>query len=347
MSCVSPLTLKINGEQIKVNCGQCLQCRIKYQSELEFIANKELLGAYKKGLGASFITLTYDDIHIPKTEENKITLRKSDLQKFFKRIRKNQADHKNTIKFKYIATGELGGKYQRPHYHIVIIGLCYELAYKYTKKAWKFGLIDVGPLSAGGLRYILKYCTKSKPTTDIKAFYNTVKTEPPFLIHSQGIGKEWLDENTEKIINDGFKYNIAGKEKIYPTNVLKYIQMRTGIEYKSQIQEFYNKENIKIKNITDKSIENYKIEKAIIKEKQLIESLRSKGITTPTEAQMSKNWVKPRTKNNLNEIIKKLNENEGGGQKSAPTVSLRSCRLDFCPPLVDSQEKQKDLKSKN
>lgn len=217
MSCVAPITIKQNGQEYKVPCGQCMQCRIKKQQEIIFLCSKELQEVYKKGQGASFITLTYNEINIPTNKNGKQTLRKTDLQKFIKRIRRMQDYHKDPQKWKYIACGEYGDQYARPHYHIAIIGLSQEFAKMYTKKQWKYGLIQVGTLSAGGLRYILKYCTKNKPTTYIKALYNSIETEPPFLIHSQNLAKKWLDKETENIAENEFCYNV-NKKKLYIQN---------------------------------------------------------------------------------------------------------------------------------
>ena len=44
-----------------------------------------------------------------------MTLQKSDLQKFFKRLRK-----KTHEKISYYAVGEYGDNTQRPHYHIIL-----------------------------------------------------------------------------------------------------------------------------------------------------------------------------------------------------------------------------------
>lgn len=68
MGCCFPLELKIKdrtGHELKVDCGRCLNCLIKKTTYLEFIAKKELQETYKKGQGASFITLTYNEEYAP------------------------------------------------------------------------------------------------------------------------------------------------------------------------------------------------------------------------------------------------------------------------------------------
>ena len=61
-----------------------------------------------------FLTLTYDDDHLPPNG----SLVKSDLQKFFKRLRKNSGK-----KMAYFACGEYGEQTARCHYHVILFGL--------------------------------------------------------------------------------------------------------------------------------------------------------------------------------------------------------------------------------
>ena len=70
MSCINPMEMKIKSQYkgiqtIKVDCRHCLNCLVKRQSQIEFLAKKELLSVYQSGRSASFVTLTYDDNHIP------------------------------------------------------------------------------------------------------------------------------------------------------------------------------------------------------------------------------------------------------------------------------------------
>lgn len=130
-----------------IDCGRCLSCRLKKRRDMTTRLNNELS---MFGDDCCFITLTYDDEHIPTTcirsikDADKMiergstslpveTLLPSDVQKFIKRLRrhleyqpltdkyKKGRDHvKNSIR--YFAVGEYGGKTARPHYHILIFG---------------------------------------------------------------------------------------------------------------------------------------------------------------------------------------------------------------------------------
>lgn len=288
MSCVNPIY--ISKYQINVPCGRCMQCRIAKQSSLQFLATKELLKVYKSGQGASFVTLTYDDDHIPYTDTGHNTLRRKDLQDFMKRLRRRMEYYHDDTKFKYIACGEYGDKFGRSHMHIVFLGLSDYQIKAYTKKVWPYGIVDVGPLTSGGVRYVLKYCTKSAPPESVKALYNTLGVEQPFIVHSVGIGKDWIKANIEKIAADGFQFKLAGKNYLYPKYIRDYVHAITGVDPKPYIVR-YIKHGIPsdVHNIPD-----YMIEKNYIKEQYLIASARSNGQNVQPFFLAGRDYLRPK-----------------------------------------------------
>lgn len=103
MRCANPLVMYVNGDPHSFGCGHCLACKIQRSREWSFRLSVE--ASYWKD--ASFLTLTYNDENLPPDG----SLVKADLQKFFKRLRKDLA---NPIK--YYACGEYGDRFKRPHY---------------------------------------------------------------------------------------------------------------------------------------------------------------------------------------------------------------------------------------
>ena len=76
--------------------------------------------------------------------EGGFSLLRSDFQKFMKRLRK----HAKSTKIKYYACGEYGTNYtERPHYHAIVFNLPRPFD-KYITKAWKYGHIHVGTVTA-------------------------------------------------------------------------------------------------------------------------------------------------------------------------------------------------------
>lgn len=158
---------------------------------------------------AYFITLTYDSKNIPLTEFNLDTLDKTDLQKFFKRMRKNRAE-----KFRYYACGEYGNKTNRPHYHFILFVTTYGYDYSlnmcnyHILKSWGLGLIHVGNVTPASISYVAKYvCTKD----DVNDY--VVK---PFALMSRkpAIGGNFL---TPDMVN----YQLAQKTLVAISNGVK------------------------------------------------------------------------------------------------------------------------------
>lgn len=239
MSCISPILVSNSQGTILAPCGRCLSCCIAKQSALEFLCKKELQTVYKRGLGASFVTLTYDDNHVPyvATDSPYQTLVKRDFDLFNKRVRRYiERDNMPTIKF--VAAGEYGDSLGRPHYHVVYFGLTDFLADRYVSKSWQYGLYQVGALSAGGLRYVLKYMTKSRPDRDIERFYASVGVEKPFIKHSHLLGFDWIQNHAKDIADDGYVFTQRGKKRLYPGYVRKIVESLTGVDPRPYVDKY-------------------------------------------------------------------------------------------------------------
>lgn len=315
MSCVSPVTIRVphiryNGEKyfqtFEVPCNNCINCLIKKQSQLEFLGSKELLDVYQSGRGASFVTLTYDDNHIPCNSNGLVTLRKSDLQKWLKNLRRQQEYYNEKVPFKYVACGEYGDELGRPHYHIVFLGLTDVQVAKYTKKLWKHGLCDIGPLGQGGLRYVLKYLTKAHPTKDVKNMRLSLDVENPFVTHSFGLGKNWIIRHVNDIADSNFIFNINGKDYLYPKYVMRYVSLRTGKSYKKAVRDFLFKTVIPESRAKDKMANILLKERSFIQFENNLASLRSKNIPIDPAILAQKKWLKPKSYHDRFLVKKKI-----------------------------------------
>lgn len=154
---------KITGEEqdVLLPCGKCEECLKKKQSDW---ISRLLLEA-QVSTSAFFITLTYDENHLPFP----VGVNKEDVQKFFKRFRKK---FKKNQKFTYFLVSEYGSISSRPHYHFLLfcrfdcdlIPLSYIL-----EDSWKFGQHKIGTVDVSSITYCSKYCLKSR--TDVRHFY--------------------------------------------------------------------------------------------------------------------------------------------------------------------------------
>jgi len=158
----------------------------------------------------SFITLTYDDKHLPPHNG----LRYEDLVKFWKRLRKRvakQAKTNRTVlpKLRYYAVGEYGDKNQRPHYHACIFGHAFlenrvllrtapTVLWTTAELAWCWGMghVSVGDLNFATARYTAQYiCKKLRAKqTYVRVDETTgelIALEQPRAFMSKNLGKEW------------------------------------------------------------------------------------------------------------------------------------------------------------
>lgn len=206
-------------------CGKCIECRLRYSREW---ANRCMLELqYHKE--SWFVTLTYDDLHVPHAFYDEIdketgeitpmfnlTLVKKDISDFMKRLRTNYErflGKENHLRF--FACGEYGGKTQRPHYHLIIFGLelpegdlkpvshrgTYDLfSSKFISKAWDKGFNTVGAVSWDTCAYTARYILK-KQKGDASVIYDMLGIEPEFTLMSRmpGIAKRYYDEHKEEI----------------------------------------------------------------------------------------------------------------------------------------------------
>lgn len=184
-----------------IKCGQCVECRLAYSREWAIRMTHEA----QMHKVSCMVTLTYDDVHLPHHGQ----LLKSDLQKFFKRLRKN------TGPFKYVACGEYGERTRRPHFHVALFGLDFwrdRIHHGYAKsgdktyeskelrRSWSFGNHDIGTLNFESCAYIARYIMKKVKGIGASPLPlarledgELIMPNPEFLVMSKGIGAGWFD----------------------------------------------------------------------------------------------------------------------------------------------------------
>lgn len=206
-------TVDIDEEAIRIPCGKCIGCRLDQSRRWADRMMLEL-DVQKKGI---FLTLTYDDDHVPFTENDNgefgaLTLWKPDLQKFFKRLRKDFGDKK----LRYYAVGEYGSNTFRPHYHAIIFGLSYEdfPDWQYYKrnelgdqlfmsrwlqeKVWKQGICTFSDVTWQTCAYVARYVQK-KIFAGHDILCDMYGVDPEFSVMSRnpGIGYPYLEKHPE------------------------------------------------------------------------------------------------------------------------------------------------------
>lgn len=190
---------------VLVPCGKCQKCTARRISGWSV----RLMEQEKNCTSAAFITLTYSTQHVPISSHGFMTLTKgkqSCLTLFFKKLRKA---HGKISNIKYYASGEYGGRTNRPHYHIILFNARSEL----LQPAWAKGEIHYGTVSDASVGYTLKYISKPKNY----AKHSNNDRIPEFSVMSKGLGLTYLSpEMVEWHMNDmenRMYCNVRGTQK--------------------------------------------------------------------------------------------------------------------------------------
>lgn len=162
------MTIEVVGKeykQVPVPCGKCEACLARRARDWMIRLREEM----KDSSYACFVTLTYDDEHLPRedrkvydwTIDQVVTFkdvpvhRVRDCQLFLKRLRKDNPD----VKIRYFLVSEFGPKTLRPHYHAIIFNLPRERCNKaYISSKWQNGFVEVSKVTEGRIAYVTKYC---------------------------------------------------------------------------------------------------------------------------------------------------------------------------------------------
>lgn len=219
----NPLPTSQEDTKIPVPCGRCPECLKRRSTQWGFRLQRE----EERSDSALFVTLTYDSLYIPLTKNGFMTLRLTDVQKFFKRLRELHKLHSKS-KIRYYYAGEYGSTRRRPHYHIILFNATpFDVA-----KAWcdpitrqPIGQIDIGTVSGASIAYTVKYINKGR----WQPLHKNDDRTPEFSCMSKGLGKSYLSEKTVAyhrndlsrafiVVQDGLKMALPRyyKNKIFP-----------------------------------------------------------------------------------------------------------------------------------
>ena len=192
------------GYDLKLPCRQCIGCRIDTSRDwsIRCIHEAEL------HLHSTFVTLTYDDEHLPKDSG----LHHKDFQLFMKRLRK-----KYTQNIRFYMCGEYGEEFGRPHFHALLFNLNFEDKYQWKlrkgnwtyrspslEKIWEKGLSEIGDVNYTSAAYVARYVMKKITGAPAGNHYmkydeetgEIFKVEPEYnrMSLKPGIGAEWFEK---------------------------------------------------------------------------------------------------------------------------------------------------------
>lgn len=180
---------------LEVKCGKCWECRKEYRLQWRFRLEYE----NKISFSSYFVTLTYDNEHIPYDENGIMCFNKHHLKMFWKKLRrKTKKRFGDDHKISYWIVSEFGGKTLRPHYHAII----YNCSYYDISDSWSYGdNVDIGTVTAKSINYCTAYM-------DGKVF-NSNYTEPEYSMKSNGLGMDYLTPSMIKYHRDNEIYHLV------------------------------------------------------------------------------------------------------------------------------------------
>lgn len=219
MPCYSPLAAyqAANGEvvfversthdivrQLSLPCGQCIGCRLERSRQWAMRCLHEA-SLYKQNC---FLTLTYDDEHLP----TRGMLDYPAFQKFLKRLRKHAAPTRP----RFYMCGEYGPENWRPHYHACIFGFDFpdkkyhakspsgERIYRSAslEKLWPFGFSSIGAVTFESAAYVARYCVQKITGHNARFHYRRIDSAGEYHLPPEfnrmslkpGIGARWLEK---------------------------------------------------------------------------------------------------------------------------------------------------------
>lgn len=220
---------KRNGSPIRwqtIACKKCYACRLNYSAEWATRITCEC----KNSEHNYFITLTYDDDHLPIADNivlgDKIwentgaitwgegTLWLEHWDKFKKDLRNHLQNHKNHTGMQYFMCGEYGENTHRPHYHAILMNCPLDLNQFYDfhiderykmhwktpelEKLWPYGMIDVAEVEWSSAAYVARYCMKKLHTKNTEEYCEEGKL-PEFTRMSRKIGRKYYNEHKDEI----------------------------------------------------------------------------------------------------------------------------------------------------
>ncbi len=152
---------------ILVPCGKCPNCCMQKRTDWTARLSLEQHG---RNYLPIFITLTYDDKHLPDDGVNVV-----DVQKFIKRLRSNlkyRFPDMDVHNIRYAIFSEYGKTTHRPHYHGILYGLNVPASVVWHKiqpilhSSWRNGFIHMKFCHKRSFNYISKYILKGSNVPD-------------------------------------------------------------------------------------------------------------------------------------------------------------------------------------
>jgi len=214
------------GARMKIRCRTCIGCRVRARDQWK----TRCLHEASLHQANSFVTLTYDEEHLPAFGSCRI----SDVSSFVKRLR----DRVKPVRFRFLFKTEYGPQTLRPHAHGLLFGLDFpdrvparrtkagELSYRseLLMAAWGKGVAECSDLTPRSVGYVAnhnidklegafdpsRYERVDQATGEVVA----VERESVRVSTHPGIGRGWLDRFESDCFPSGYVVVDGGKRPV-------------------------------------------------------------------------------------------------------------------------------------
>lgn len=258
---------------VEVPCGQCVGCRLERSRQWAIRCVHESQLHFDN----AFITLTYDDGHLPPGG----TLVKADFQKFMKRLRARQPkDHR----MKYYMCGEYGTQSGRPHYHACLFGYDFPDRVKYTERngvslytsevlqsLWTYGFSTVGDVTFESAAYVARYIMKKITGEAAAEHYHAVDSRtgeltqviPEYndMSRRPGIGADWYKRFKDDLFPED-ECIVRGRKMKVPRYYSKIFEQEEPTEHRKVRRGRIEKA---AKHASDNTRERLEVKEAVAK----------------------------------------------------------------------------------
>jgi len=218
-------------------CGQCIGCRLERSRQWAVRCMHEASASEVN----CFITLTYDDDHVPRD----LSLDYSHFQLFLKRLRARLR-----VRIRFYMCGEYGDDTRRPHFHACLFGVDFLDKVPFSKSedgsqlfsskllddVWGKGFCTVGALTFESAAYVARYVMKKISGPQASPWFpgqrldfstgEIIGSRKPEFNHMSlkpGIGRFWIERFLSDVYPSG-RCVVAGRETLPPRYYDKFFK---------------------------------------------------------------------------------------------------------------------------
>lgn len=224
IQCENPIKTKSG---YVVPCGKCPLCLSARRNEWSIRLGLEVKYNDRMPL---FITLTYDDEHLPLYIDGEFVRGLSNALPFFSHPTVYRPDVSSFIKaykrkyklnntdFHFFGCMEYGDTFNRPHAHLLffndnelqdLFDKDSNLAQERIKSVWNNGHVHICQAGYDGIHYVTKYCLKDSVDE------LPLEVDLPFTICSKNLGAAFFKSRKAKVIQDHLLRLVEYSDEIY------------------------------------------------------------------------------------------------------------------------------------